>query len=170
MPPQQPEQGIRRPETMKKSQFLQDLKQRLISLLEDPVAANARNDRIRKGGNPLSDALSAFNASVSEEILNVDPASVPGDLSDEKIEAFKRRISFYMKENGSGCREYDTYITILTTYLALVIQKPLHPSHVRRLEGNPPEDSDNRYYCGWKTRYIKEKHSLCRCCNCLPWP
>ncbi len=41
---------------------------------------------------------------------------------------------------------------------------------ILHLENDPPEDIDRGKYCSWKARYIDDDQSLCRYCNCLPWP
>ena len=75
-----------------------------------------------------------------------------------------------MEKNGTGNLEYDNYVAIVSEYIAFVVREPLHPSEVRYLENNPPQDRNHRRYCGWKSRHIKDSLSLCQFCNCLPWP
>ena len=155
---------------MKKSQLLQDVQDRLSSLLKDPIFAKARQDRALLSKGFIEDVLFTFNTSVSEEILNLDESSVKGTVKDKNINAFRKHITGYMEKNGTGYEGYDNYVIIISEYLALVAQKPLHPPEVRHLKDDPPNDTDHRRYCAWRTRYIKDRFSLCRFCNCLPWP
>ena len=91
-------------------------------------------------------------------------------IKDHMIDAFRTCLSSYLKENGTGNSGYDEYITIICEYQALVAERPLHPLKIRHFENEAPEDTDDRKYCCWKSQYINETDSLCRFCNCLPWP
>jgi len=155
---------------MKTSQLVRDLQHRLSSLLEDPVFAKARKDRAAQKVGGLEGVIIAHNMVMSEEILHLDVSSVNGIVKDRKIVDFRKHITAYLGKNGTGNKGYDNYIAIVSEYLALVARQPLHPLEVRHLENNPPEDTDRRKYCSWKARYITDDHSLCRYCNCLPWP
>jgi uncharacterized protein (UPF0305 family) len=154
---------------MNKSQVVRELKNRLSSLLKDPVFAKARQDRVDQSRGPIADALIAHNMAESGEILRLDESSVNGVVKDKKVDDFRKHITTYMEKNGTGHKGYDNYIAIVSEYLALVAQKPLHPVEVRHIENNPPKDTDHRKYCVWKARHIKDTDSLCRFCNCLPW-
>ena len=155
---------------MKKSHLARELKNRLSSLLKDRVFAKTRQERAGQRQGPIEDALIAHNMAESEEILRLDESSVNGVVKDNEIDDFRKHIAAYMEKNGTGHKGYDNYIAIVSEYLALVAQKPLHPAEVRHIENNPPKDTENRKYCAWKVRHIKDTNSLCRFCNCLPWP
>jgi uncharacterized protein (UPF0305 family) len=155
---------------MKTSQLVKDLQHRLTSLLEDPVFAKARQDRAAKRVGSLDDAIIAHNKAISEEILHLDPLSVSGVVNDRETDDFRKHITAYLGTTGTGHQGYDRYIAIVSEYLALVARQPLHPLEVRHLEHDPPEDTDRRKYCSWKARHIRDDHSLCQYCNCMPWP
>lgn len=155
---------------MKVSELAKNLQDRLSLLLEDPLFAKARQDRVAQKKNWLEDANISHNFMISEEILHMDASLAKGVVSNQKIDDFKNHIISYLERNSTGNKGYDCYIAIVSEYLVLVVQQPLHPLAVRHLENNPPEDSENGKYCGWRLRYIKDHHSLCRYCNCLPWP
>lgn len=155
---------------MNKSQLVRDLKHRLSSLLEDSMFTKAWQDRAAQRVGSLGDAIIAHNIAVSEEILQLDASSVNGVVTDRKIDNFRKHINDYLEKNGTGNEEYDHYIAVISEYLALVARQPLHPLKVRHLENHPPEDSGRQKYCSLRARYIKDNHSLCRYCNCLPWP
>lgn len=152
------------------SQLVKDLQLRLSFLLEDPVFAKTRQDRAAQKKGGLEDALINYNMTVSEALLHLDASSVIGKVKEKNIEDFRKQITVYMQKNGTGNLAYDNYVAIVSEYLAFVVREPLHPPEVRSLENNPPQDSNHRRYCGWKSRHIKESLSLCRFCNCLPWP
>lgn len=155
---------------MNKSQLVNDLQGQLSTLLQDPVFARARQDRVSQKKSRFEDAVIIHNWAVSEEILHLDASSASGIVKDREIDDFRNHITTYLEENGTGNKGYDRYIAIVSEYLSLVVHQPLHPLAVRHLENNPPEDSDRGKYCGWRARYLKDHHSLCRYCNCLPWP
>ena len=155
---------------MKTAQLVRDLQYRLSSLLEDPVFAKARKNRATQRVGCLEDAIIDHNMAMSEEILDLDASSVNGVVNDRKIDDFRKDITAYLGKNGTGNQGFDQYIAIVSEYLALVVRQPLHPLEVRHLENDPPEDTECRKYCAWKTRHIKDTYSLCRYCNCLPWP
>ena len=155
---------------MNASQLVRDLQHRLSSLLEDLAFAKARQDRATQKVGSLEDTIIAHNIVVSEEILQLDASSVNGVVNDRKIDNLRKHINDYLEKNGTGNQGYDHYIAIISEYLALVARQPLHPLKVRHQENDPPEDTDRHKYCSWKARYIKNNHSLCRYCNCLPWP
>lgn len=154
----------------KRKQLVRDLQHRLSSLLEDPAFAKARQDRATQRVGRLEDAIIDHNMAMSEEILDLDASSVNGVVDDRKIDDFRKDITAYLEKNGTGNHGFNHYIAIVSEYLALVVRQPLHPLEVRHLENDPPEDTDRHKYCSWKGRYIKNDHSLCRYCNCLPWP
>ena len=155
---------------MNTSQLVRDLQHRLSSLLENLAYAKGMQDRAAQRVGSLEDAIIAHNIAVSEEILRLDTSLINGVVSDQRIVKFRMDISGYLGKNGTGNQGYDHYIAIISEYLALVARQPLHPLEVRHQENDPPEDTDRRKYCSWKARYIKNHHSLCRYCNCLPWP
>ena len=155
---------------MKMEQFVHNLQDRLSSLLDEPDFASARQDRAAQSRGFLHDALIRHNMALSEEILGLDPSTAKGVVEDEKISAFRSRLASYVEKYGTGNNGYDRYIAIVTEYLALVAQEPLHPVEVRHLENNPPRDTPQIRYCSWKKRHLKDPLSLCRFCNCRPWP
>jgi uncharacterized protein (UPF0305 family) len=152
------------------SQLVENLQAQLSSLLKDQVFAKARQNRVAQKKSELEDAIIFHNWSVSEEILHRDASSASGIVSDRKIDDFRNHITTYLEKNGTGNKGYDCYITIVSEYLSFVVHQPLHPLAVRHQENKPPEDSDRGKYCGWRAHYIKDHNSLCRYCNCLPWP
>lgn len=155
---------------IKISQLVKDLQRKLSFLLEDPVFAKARQDRAAEKKGGIADALMNHNMAVSEKLLHLDPSSVSGNVEEKKIDDFRKRINVYMQKNGTGNPAYNNYLSIISEYLAFVARDPLHPPEVRHLENTPPKDSDHRTYCGLKSRHIKDSLSLCRFCNCIPWP
>lgn len=155
---------------MKTAHLVKDLQARLSSLLADPAFAEAREERAGRCQGGIEDALIRHNMAVSEEIRKLDASRAKGFVEAHKIAALRRCLASYMAANGTGHEGYDRYISIVTEYLALVAQKPLHPAAVRHLENNPPRDMDGNRYCAWKTRHLNDPFSLCRFCNCRPWP
>ncbi len=155
---------------MKLSQLVKDLQHKLSLLLENPVFAQVRLDRVVRIKGELEDALIHYNMAASEALRHQDASSMVGKVSEKKLDDFIKQIDLYMQKNGTLNHEYDNYVAIITQYLAFVVREPLHPTEVRHLENNPPKDSIHRRYCGWKSKHIKDPFSLCRFCNCLPWP
>lgn len=155
---------------MNKSQLSKDLQNRLSFLLKDPVFAKARQNRALQSKGIIEDALIAHNMAASEEILHLDPSSIHGVVKDKHTDVFRKHMTSYLEKNGTGHEGYDAYIAIVSEYLALVVQKPLHPPEVRYLANDPPKDTGNHRYCGWKATHLKDDFSLCRFCNCRPWP
>jgi uncharacterized protein (UPF0305 family) len=152
------------------SQLVKDLQHRLSSLLKDKEFAKARQDRAAQKTGIIEDALIAHNMAVSEELMYLDPSSIIGEVKENNIDEFRNRMNVYTKKNGTGNQGYDNYIAIVSEYLAFVVREPLHPPEVRHLESDSPKDSGHRKYCAWKSRHMKDSLSLCRFCNCLPWP
>jgi uncharacterized protein (UPF0305 family) len=155
---------------MKKSQLVKDLQNRLSYLLKDEEFANARQARAAQRKLIIGDAIAAYNFALSEEILRLHASSVGGIVEDNVLNDFRKHLTDYMAEKGTGYKGYDTYVAIICEYLAMVAQKPLHPPEVRQMKNNPPEDTDKRRYCALKTEHIKDPFSLCRFCNCIGWP
>lgn len=155
---------------MNTSQLVRDLQHRLTSLLEDPVFSKARQGRANKRVTGLDDAVITYNMAMSEQLLQLEALLVNGDIKDRKIDDFRKQITAYLDKNGTEHQGYNRYVAIVSEYLALVARQPLHPLEVRHLVDDPPKDTDSRKYCSWKARYINNDHSLCRYCNCLPWP
>jgi uncharacterized protein (UPF0305 family) len=155
---------------MKKSQLVKDLQNRLSYLLKDAAFANARQVRAAQRKLIIEDAIAAYNLTLSEELLRLHAASVNGTVEDKVLSDFRKHLTYYMEEKGTGHKGYDTYVAIICEYLAMVAQKPLHPPEVRQMENNPPKDTDNHKYCALKTGHIKDPFSLCRFCNCIGWP
>lgn len=155
---------------MTKSQLLKELFDRLSSLLADPAAADALRDRASRCNGTVADALFEYNRSVSEEILSQNVPAGDGEVPEATIAAFRECLTHYLREHSTGRPEYDRYIAIISEYLALVAQKPMHPPAVRRMGRALPDESPDRPYCALKPRHIRDPLSLCRFCNCLEWP
>lgn len=155
---------------MTRSKIVADLQQRLFTLLSEPEFAQERNERARTSKGPIADALFAHNSSLAEELTAANPDWITGEVADDTVRAFRDHLTHYLDRNGTGHEGYDRYIAILTEYLALVALRPLHPLEIRRMENEPPEDSGNRKYCGLRNVHLTDDRSLCRFCNCLPWP
>lgn len=131
----------------------------LLSSGGSPAFAKARLDRASQRIGGLEDAVIVHNMVISEEILHLDPSSINGVIKNLEIDDFRKDITAYLGKTGTGNEGYDRYIAIVSEYLALVAQQPLHPLEVRHLENDPPEDTDRRKYCSRKARHIKNNHS-----------
>ncbi len=52
----------------------------------------------------------------------------PGIPVDEsRLADFRERIDRYMDDHGPGDQEFKAYVRIVSTYLAFVVRRPLHP-------------------------------------------
>jgi len=157
---------------MEKSQLFKELQNRLISLLKDSAIAEARLNRITQNRGSIEDAIAVYNFAVSQDILHLDASSARGIINPEILSRFRTSLARYMEENGPANPGYKTYISIICEYLAMVVQKPLHPPYIRHFKNNPPEDEDRaaRWYCAFRTESTKAPYALCKFCNSIPWP
>ena len=73
---------------MNVSQLVKDLQRRLSSLLEDPVFANARQDRAARKKGGLEDVLINYNMVVSEQLLHLNASSIIGKVKEKNIDIF----------------------------------------------------------------------------------
>lgn len=155
---------------MTKSQLFKDIHHRLSCLLKDQTFADARLNRITQNIGKIEDAIATYNFAVSEEILRLRKPSVNGIISPEALSIFRKNLSCYWERSGPAHDGYKKYVFIVCEYLAMVAQKPLHPTYVRHYKNNPPKDTDSLWYCAFKSEYIKESTALCRFCNSIAWP
>lgn len=155
---------------MRKSSLFKDLQCRLICLLKDPVLADTRLNRITQKMGEIEDAIASHNFAVSEEILGLEASSVIGTVHSEILSNFRRCLTSYLNANGPADAGYRKYVFIICDYLAMVGQKPLHPTYIRHVKNNPPKDRAGRRYCALKAEYLHVPDTLCRYCSADAWP
>ncbi|MGA9140354.1 MAG: DUF2115 family protein [Methanocella sp.] len=92
----------------------------------------------------------------------------PGIPVDEsRLADFRERIDRYMDDHGPGDQEFKAYVRIVSTYLAFVVRRPLHPPGMVISGDRAIEVRDGQWHCPGKKAYITEPGSLCKYCVCL---
>ncbi|AFV05303.1 MULTISPECIES: DUF2115 domain-containing protein [Dehalobacter] len=114
----------------------------------------------------ISNLMSNYNLSNYFEIIRKENVNNPEDINPHLIEDFSNRIEIYMDENAPGQIDLKQYIRIISTYLAFISKKPLHPLGMIMQGTEKIIKQNDKYYCPMRRAQIKGKLSLCIYCVC----
>jgi uncharacterized protein (UPF0305 family) len=98
------------------------------------------------------------------EIKNRDHLEIVEDVDTWKLNDFVRRIDRYMEKNAPDHPDLKRYIRIISTYLAFIVKKPLHPLGMVMSGGRPIVNKHGKYFWPLKKRQLHEPLSLCQYC------
>lgn len=143
---------------MRASQLLDDIRDNLKDFDIEYVRNKVTDDRYK---DPLTKKLAKHNSEAYDEIFEIE-LSNDFTISDEDINNLKKDIDYYFEKYNPHDEENQKLTKYICLYLAFINKKPLHPF------GNSPADDvyekNKEYYCKGRSRYIKEKNSLCKYC------
>lgn len=144
---------------MKASELLDDIRNNLKDFNIEYVRNKVTDDRYK---DPLTKKLAKHNSEAYDEIYEIE-LSDDYDISDKDINNLKKDIDSYFEKYNPHDEENQKLTKYICLYLAFISKKPLHPF------GSSPQDDvyekNSQYYCKGKSRYIREKNSLCKYCS-----
>ncbi len=128
-------------------------------LIEEKVLAE-------KDHNSISSVMTRYNYGNFTEILNSDGSGPDFEVDDARLKDFRHRIDNYLSIYVPGDEDLKTYVKGISTYLAFIVKKPLHPPGLEFGNGARIVEKDGSYYCSGKRQFIKDDLSLCKYCVC----
>ena len=112
----------------------------------------------------IAEAMTSYNLEVFYEIKSREDMPVLENIKPHVFEDFIFRINRYMDENAPGQENFKRYIRIISTYLAFIAKKSLHPPGMVMSEGIGIAYRNGKYYCPLKNKQLQERFSLCAYC------
>ncbi|ACV62473.1 conserved hypothetical protein [Desulfofarcimen acetoxidans DSM 771] len=112
----------------------------------------------------VSRLVARYNLETFLEIKSRDRIDILEDIDSDTLNDFTFRIEKYMDENAPGLADLKTYILIVSTYLAFIVKKPLHPPGMLFVGGQKIVEKDNKFYCPMKNKQLRTAFSLCKYC------
>lgn len=107
--------------------------------------------------------LEIFSELINRSCINID---ILEDIDPDKLKDFTLRINQYMDENAPDQTDLKRYVRIISTYLAFIAKKPLHPPDMIVKNNNKIFRKGNNYFCPVKSKHMLEAMSLCKYCVC----
>lgn len=117
-------------------------------------------DRIKYVSRSVAD----YNLKTFLEIKNRDCLDVTEQVNVDAYEEFTFRIDKYLNKHAPGQDDLRKYIKIVSTYLAFIARKPLHPPGMIFESGLEIVSKDNKFYCPEKNKQNLGAMSLCKYC------
>lgn len=109
--------------------------------------------------------MATFNSNNYDEILSLE-LKEDFEIDDNKIKDIKEKIDYYFSVYAPNDKIYGDFVGNISLYLALIVKKPFHPIGMRFTQGYSVFYKNGKYYCSGKTKFLKEKNSLCKYCVC----
>lgn len=110
--------------------------------------------------------IANYNTEIFSELKNRNCIDILEDIDPDKLEDFTLRINQYMDENAPDQTDLKKYIRIISTYLAFIAKRPLHPPGMVINDNKRIFRKGNNYFCPVKSKYMLEAMSLCEYCVC----
>ncbi len=117
-------------------------------------------------GSPryLSGMIASYDLQALIEIRNGDPPETVEEVDTGQLDDFRSRIDSYMDQYAPGQPDLRRYIRAVSTYLAFIAGKPLHPPGMVTAGGQSIVGRGGDYFCPMKRRQLHEHLSLCQYC------
>jgi len=111
--------------------------------------------------------MAKYNLEAFCEINNRDDLNNIEDINLNLLEEFSSCIDKYMDENAPGQTGLKRYIRIISTYLAFIDRRPLHPVGMFFSKNQRVTRKGDKYFCPIKNKQSDQELSLCKYCVCL---
>jgi uncharacterized protein (UPF0305 family) len=131
------------------------------SLIQQKMSAD-------ENAGTISSIMTRYNYSNFIEILARKGIDQDFEIDDIKLNDFQRSIDHYLNTYAPDDVDLKTYITGISTYLAFIARRPLHPSGIEFSNNASVFEKNGCFYCSGKRTFIKENLSLCKYCVCRP--
>jgi uncharacterized protein (UPF0305 family) len=112
---------------MKASELFRKIKKDLETISE----YTSRVERKLQGDDDIrlkSSIMARYNYDNLVEILRRDGVDPDYEIDDDKLADFQLRIGHYLETYAPGEPDLKSYITGISTYLAFIAKRPLHPA------------------------------------------
>lgn len=114
-----------------------------------------------------SQLIAKYDLEMFFEIKNKDNIDTIEDIDPDVLNDFTFRIDKYMDKNAPDKIDFKRYIRIVSTYLAFIVKKPLHPPGMIFNGDQIIVGRDNNFFCPIKNKWLNLELSLCKYCVCL---
>lgn len=111
--------------------------------------------------------MTKYNLEIFSEISNRDSFDNTEDINQALLEEFSVCIDKYMDENAPGQTDLKRYIKIVSTYLAFIAKRPLHPVGMSFSKNQRITSKGDKFFCPVKNKQLGKEMSLCKYCACL---
>ena len=116
--------------------------------------------------NSISALMTKYNYDNFVEILNSNGVNPDFEIDDGELGDFRYRIDTYLSTYAPDDADLRLYIKNISTYLAFIAKRPLHPPGLKFSRSAGVFIKDNVFYCSGKRMFIKDDLSLCKYCVC----
>ncbi|MHB9095487.1 MAG: DUF2115 family protein, partial [Eubacteriales bacterium] len=114
-----------------------------------------------------SQLIAKYDREIFFEIKNKDNIDTIEDIDPDVLKDFSFCIDKYMDENAPNQTDFKRFIRIVSTYLAFIVKKPLHPPGMIFYGDQMIVCKDNNFFCPIKNKQLNQEMSLCKYCICL---
>jgi hypothetical protein len=132
-----------------------------------PDALELKNEVLAGTANGPAQSIALYNNAVFKELLAGGDIGPGIPVDESRLADFQARIDRYMHDYGPGDQDFKTYARIVSTYLAFIVRRPLHPPGMVIYNGKAIKISDGHWRCPGKKAHVREPWSLCKYCVCL---
>lgn len=114
----------------------------------------------------IGSVMTRYNYSNFTEILCGKSVDLDFEVDEKKLEDFRHRIDNYLDLYAPGDEDLKKYVKGISTYLAFIARRPLHPPGIRFSSEATVFEKNGLYYCSGRRTFAKEDLSLCKYCIC----
>jgi hypothetical protein len=132
-----------------------------------PDALELKNEVLAGTANGPAQSIALYNNAVFKELLAGGDIGPGIPVDESRLADFQARIDRYMHDYGPGDQDFKAYVRIVSTYLAFIVRRPLHPPGMVIYNGKAIKISDGHWRCPGKKAHVREPGSLCKYCVCL---
>jgi hypothetical protein len=132
-----------------------------------PDALELKNEVLAGTANGPDQSIALYNNAVFKELLAGGDIRPGIPVDESRLADFRVRIDRYMDDYGPGDQDFKAYVRTVSTYLAFIVRRPLHPPGMMISGGRAIEIRDGHWRCPAKKAHVREPGSLCKYCVCL---
>lgn len=111
--------------------------------------------------------MAKYNLEIFSEINSRDRLNNIEDINQDLLKEFSVCIDRYMEENAPGQTDLKRYIKIVSTYLAFIAKRPLHPVGMIFSKNQRITSKGDKFFCPIRNKQLDQELSLCKYCVCL---
>lgn len=153
---------------MKKANVLAALRQEATGIAPKLKHGEKRQEKAAAPGSPehIRQMMSRYNRANFTELLTTELTDGDQEIDAAALGRFTSLIDDFMDRHAPGEPVFAAYIRIISTYLAFIARKPLHPVGLHFSATDHIYESGGSYFCPEKKRQIDAEGSLCPFCVC----
>lgn len=152
---------------MDAGQLLKALQRDAIHIAATSPAIFERLDKVCEGpDNNPSTSVAVYDYAVFRELLAASATASGTSVDEVRLADFRELIDRYMDTYAPGNEGLKTYVRTVSTYLAFIARRPLHPPGMKFSGGRSIESRGGYWHCPGKKEQITAPGSLCKYCVC----